>query len=60
MSYVHLEETDFYVLVVWCEQGSSCVGAKYEDGYFLLPVNRCVQPADSISGDHVLKLMACH
>lgn len=52
VSCVHLEETDFYVLVVWCNQDSSCVGAKYEDGYFLLSVSRCVQSADRISWDY--------
>lgn len=30
-SCVHLEEADFHILVVRCEQDSSCVGAKYED-----------------------------
>lgn len=42
VSCVHLEETDFSVLVVLCEQERSCVGAEYEDGCFLLSVSRCM------------------
>lgn len=37
MSCVHLEETDFYVLILWCEEKKrGCVGVKYEDWYILL------------------------
>lgn len=34
MPCVHLEETDFHVLILWCEEEKKgCVGAKYEDCY---------------------------
>lgn len=37
VSCVHLEETDFYVLILWCEEKKKgCVGVKYEDWYILL------------------------
>lgn len=53
MSCVHLEETDFRVLVLWCEQDSSCVGAKYVDWYFLLSVSRCMKSAERISAGYL-------
>lgn len=51
MSSVHLRKQ---ILVLWLcgVNGAAAVWVKEdEDGYFLLSVSRCVQPADSISGD---------